>query len=333
MVVERNWGPFRLVTLAGRIPCHAMSLKSRCARRGMKRKPGSDSSMSPQSGSLTPPAAAASLAPQLVSLRTLVTDGGASFDWHAHSFEEFTLVTDDNCLIGYAPGLRETTPNTLLYYHAGEKHGSWSAPHQRPRFWVVHLTAGDGAHRVLSQLGEGEPTKRVWSLTRDQVESFQWIFLQLLNERSAERPHRALASSAWLQLLLLTIQRWGERGHTPTLAEPVQANHDVLRLWHLVNESVGKPYAEIKHLYDAPNYDSVRHAFRKTFGCSPREMLLRLRMEHAKNLLLETSLSMKEIAARIGYDQQHDFNRPHRRTTRIVPTAGRAKPLARSTRA
>src|SRR5512132_2167763 len=92
------------------------------------------------------PASSEALAPQLVSMRTLAAEGSASFDWHSHPFEEFTLVTDDDCLIGYPPGWRDTAPNTLLYYHTGEKHGAWSSPQQRPHFWVVHFRAGPGVH-------------------------------------------------------------------------------------------------------------------------------------------------------------------------------------------
>jgi transcriptional regulator GlxA family with amidase domain len=196
----------------------------------------------------------------------------------------------------------------------------------------VHFTRGAGLHTALPTLGAADPVKRAWQLTPDQVETFKWIFLQLLNEHSAERPQRAFAASAWLQLLLVTVHRWATRSSEPTITAPSSANAEVLRLWHLINESVSKPNDELADLYAAPNYDSVRHAFRKAFGCSPREMLQRLRMEHAKNLLLESSLSIKEIAARVGYVQQHDFNRMFHRYAGVAPSKWRANPLARSAR-
>ena len=71
-----------------------------------------------------------SFTPQLVSLRTISVDDGGTFDWHTHPFEEFTLVTDDHCLIGYPPGWRETDGNTLLHYQTGERHGGGG---HRPR--------------------------------------------------------------------------------------------------------------------------------------------------------------------------------------------------------
>jgi len=268
--------------------------------------------------------------PQLISLRTISVENGGKFDWHSHTFEEFTLVTDDHCLIGYPPGWRETDANTLLHYHAGEKHGSWSSPRQRPRFWVVHFTADTSLRSELTHLTSPDPTKRAWNLTPEQCETFQWVFLQMLNEHSSGRPHRLSAASAWLQLLLVMVQRWANPTDESATVVPPRASTEVLRLWHLVNAAVNKPSDELKELYSAPNYDSVRHAFRKTFGCSPREMLQRLRMAHAKNLLLESSLSIKEISTRIGYPQQHDFNRVFRRYAGMAPSKWRTNPLSRS---
>ncbi len=269
--------------------------------------------------------------PQLVSLRTISVEDGGTFDWHTHPFEEFTLVTDDHCLIGYPPGWRETEANTLLHYQIGERHGAWVSPRQRPRFWVVHFIADHTLCPGLKHLTAPDSARRVWTLTAEQCETFQWIFLQMLNEHSSGRSHREAAASAWLQLLLVTVQRWGDRTGDTVTPVPPRASAEVLRLWHLVNAAVGKPSDELQELYSAPNYDSARHGFRKAFGCSPREMLQRLRMAHAKNLLLESSLSIKEIAARVGYVQQHDFNRVFRRYAGVAPSKWRSNPLARST--
>jgi hypothetical protein len=266
--------------------------------------------------------------PQLVSLRTIAAERGATFDWHSHPFDEFTLVTDDPCLIGYPPGWRDTAPGTLLHYRAGERHGAWTSPDHRPRFWVVHFTRGAGDCAGLDFFAETSSERRVLSLAPEQNDTFQWIFLQLLNEHTAPRQHRDIAASAWLQLLLVTVQRWAS-SHEATITLPSSANAGVLRLWHRINASVGKPAEELNELYSTPNYDSLRHAFRKAFGCSPRVMLQRLRMEHAKNLLLESALSIKEISARLGYATQHDFNRMFHRQTGMAPTKWRSNPFAR----
>jgi transcriptional regulator GlxA family with amidase domain len=151
----------------------------------------------------------------------------------------------------------------------------------------------------------------------------------MLNERIRPREFQRQAESAWLRLLLISVHRWvtGEAGD---LLTPDAVNPELVRLWHLVNASVGQPAEFHEQIHTLPNYDSLRHGFKRAFGCSPRDMMLRLRIQHAKNLLLETNLSIKEIADRSGYQRQHEFARAFRQHTGAAPTVWRAQPFMRS---
>ncbi len=267
--------------------------------------------------------------PEIVSLRTRSAQGKQLFDWHEHRFHEFTLVTDDKTEIGLPEGWSPAKPHTLFHYPPGFRHGARVGPGQSPRFWVVHFNLPTSGPVQIAHLSQDSAELGRWDLTRDQAETFQWMFLQVLNERSAGRDGHALATSAWLQIMLVTINRWVTRNEGPELNASTRPSPEVLRLWHLINESVGKPTEELAAIYNSPNYDSTRHAFRRTFGCSPREMLFRLRMEHAQNLLLESNLSIKEISERTGYARQHEFYRAFRRHVGCAPSEWRADPLVR----
>jgi hypothetical protein len=268
----------------------------------------------------------AAFEPRFISMRCLAAESGASYPWHSHPFEELTLVTEDSTLIGYGAGERPTDPNTLFFVHRGERHGGWNTPQQTPRYWVIHFSLSVPSYRMLDRLAETAPEERVWALSRDQVETFKSLFLHVLNEQIQQRSHCVLAESAWLQLLLLFIQRWATGEMTATLTREVD-NPDLRRLWHLVNACAEDPSAALQQIHDMPNYDSVRHGFRKAFGCSPREMILRLRMQFAKNLLLESGLSIKEIAARAGYARQHEFARTFHKHVGVAPSQWRRNPF------
>lgn len=259
-------------------------------------------------------------------MRCRVAEPGASYPWHSHPFEEVTLVTDDSSLMGYGAGKRPTHPNTLFFLHRGERHGGWHTPRQTPRYWVVHFSASPACYRMLDRLAKADPERRVWALSRDQVETFKWLFLQVLNEQIQQRSHCVLAESAWLQLLLLSIQRWAA-GETITPLTREVANPNLLRLWHLVNACAEDPSDALRQIHGMPHYDSLRHGFRKAFGCSPREMILRLRMQFAKNLLLESGLSIKEIATRAGYARQHEFARTFHKYVGVAPSQWRRNPF------
>lgn len=135
-----------------------------------------------------------------------------------------------------------------------------------------------------------------------------------------------MAESAWLRLLLILVHRWS-KGESVTNLPPAEIQPELVRLWHLINSSVGTPDEFVKQIHKIPNYDSLRHSFRKAFGCSPREMMQSLRIQQAKNLLLETSLSVKEISLRVGYVRQHEFTRAFHQQVGAAPSAWRADPI------
>lgn len=273
-------------------------------------------------------ATAPSPEPAIISMRCLAATPGQHYAWHSHSFCEFTFVSDDSATIGYPPGRLAAARDTLLFYHAGESHAGWSNERQSPRFWVVHFSAPLSLLARFPALANTDPTRRAWTLRPEQAETFRWLFLQLLNERTREQTLRPQAESAWLSLLLIAVQRWAEGQATETLT-PAVAHPDLIRLWHLVNACVGEPGDFQRRIHELPNYDSLRHGFKRAFGCSPRDMMLSLRLQHAKNLLLESSLSIKEIAQRCGYHRQHEFARAFRQQTGSAPTEWRLQPLAR----
>jgi YesN/AraC family two-component response regulator len=63
--------------------------------------------------------------------------------------------------------------------------------------------------------------------------------------------------------------------------------------------------------------------FRKTTGLTFTDYLGRVRVEKAKNLLLNPHLRVSEIAYTVGFQSLTHFNRIFRKTTGEAPTAFR----------
>jgi transcriptional regulator GlxA family with amidase domain len=63
--------------------------------------------------------------------------------------------------------------------------------------------------------------------------------------------------------------------------------------------------------------------FVELVGETPIQYLTGWRMHLARRLLLETTLSLAEIAARVGYDSQATFNRAFRRVVGAPPATWR----------
>jgi AraC-like DNA-binding protein len=60
--------------------------------------------------------------------------------------------------------------------------------------------------------------------------------------------------------------------------------------------------------------------FKRLMGCAPIEFFISLRMRRACDLLDETALSVKEVAATLGYDDQFYFSRVFKSATQMPPT-------------
>lgn len=263
---------------------------------------------------------------RIISMRCLRSAAGARCDYHSHPFPEFTLVTDDSTINGCAGGKVTSLPNTLYLFLPGEPHGHWNSRRQTPRFWVIHFTSPLSDR--LTYLSEPNATKRIWHLTNEQTLAFKWLFIKLFNEHTQKLANSDLAAEAWLELVLINVGRWilGDRNQALL---PEQPDSDVLQLWHNVHECVGRSQEFVHQIGKVPNYDSVRHRFKNVFGVSPIQLLFRLRMQKATSLLLETPMTIKEIADQLGYKRQHDFAKAFRKYAGRSPSGWRSEPFPR----
>jgi transcriptional regulator GlxA family with amidase domain len=64
--------------------------------------------------------------------------------------------------------------------------------------------------------------------------------------------------------------------------------------------------------------------FKRRIGLAPMDYFTRLRMERARLLLETTSLSVKEVAAELGYDDPFYFSRVFKSVNQLAPSDYRA---------
>jgi AraC-like DNA-binding protein len=60
--------------------------------------------------------------------------------------------------------------------------------------------------------------------------------------------------------------------------------------------------------------------FKRQIGCAPIDYFIRLRMQHACRLLDETVMSVKEVAAALGYDDPFYFSRIFKSVNQVAPS-------------
>jgi AraC-like DNA-binding protein len=97
--------------------------------------------------------------------------------------------------------------------------------------------------------------------------------------------------------------------------------------WLTINNLTGLTFRQLKE-WDRSfkSYDSFRYHFKKVYGESPRTVFDRARIDKAKRLLLDQSVTIKDLTRRFGYAHQHEFSRFFRKQTGTSPSEWRKSP-------
>ncbi|MBQ6839775.1 MAG: helix-turn-helix transcriptional regulator, partial [Oscillospiraceae bacterium] len=66
--------------------------------------------------------------------------------------------------------------------------------------------------------------------------------------------------------------------------------------------------------------DYVQKQFKQVYGMTPYSYYMELKLECAKNLLLQTNLSVGQIAEKLGYKSDRYFSARFRRATGVTAT-------------
>lgn len=262
---------------------------------------------------------------QVLMAGCVATTQNSHSDWHSFPFDEFYLISGGATSVGIAGKKHKMGDNTLILIRQGEKRGYWNTYGDNPTFWAVFFKPEKNLYRQFPGFNDSDPMKRVWYLTPEQAAGFKSLIVKIATEHSTPRTGSSIAEASWLRLLMVTVQRWAESGRAASVS-PDMAEPDVLHLWQKLNEMVWQPADSKRQLHlDMPNYDSVRHRFQKTFGMSPQKLLMLMRMEQAKSMLLESSLTVKEIASRLGYVRQHEFTRAFHKMVGVSPSTWKSQ--------
>jgi AraC-like DNA-binding protein len=92
-----------------------------------------------------------------------------------------------------------------------------------------------------------------------------------------------------------------------------------------ITERPGQPHP-ISELAQEAGYspDHFARIFKQTIGISPQAYVIRVRIDRAKQLLVESSLSISQIADVLGYEDLYFFSRQFKRKTGKTPRAYRS---------
>jgi AraC-like DNA-binding protein len=208
----------------------------------------------------------------------------------------------------------QISPGQTLILWPGRRHGP-SAPYEpKTSFYWLHFeldSARSDPGVVVNQVAEVPRPLRLVELFRRFLDD---------QENNDLEPNYA---ATLIKLMLLEIAHQDESKQAKRLQPPAR------KLAATAQVAIGKRFREpittseiARTLHCNPDY--LGRVYRETFGHSLTTGIHQARMHHAKNLLLLSSLNVKEISASCGYSNPDYFRRMFRRFFDMQPNQFRS---------
>ncbi len=182
--------------------------------------------------------------------------------------------------------------------------------------WTVHCVHAAGANvpHYIEALGVSARAPSLWVGEDMQLRRLFSEILEAL-ERGPAFANLLQASHA-LGYLLASLIRRDERAPDSSDTAKKVAEAIVYMSQHL-DEAL-----RVSHLARLANLSATHFSvlFKEQTGCSPRDYLHLVRIHHACQLLRNTSLQVKEIAARLGYRDPFHFSRQFKTFQGLSPS-------------
>lgn len=236
------------------------------------------------------------------------------------NYETTTALTTNGCV----GRLFYSESGTLFLARPDETHDSWNCDPASERVWVISFRESSPASHEFSEILELPLQKRIIKLSASLQQFFWDIFFKMAS-KTGEEFLCAADRSAWHRSELIDVIRWLVAQRNKHMESCRATDLRCLELWRTIYQHAAQSSSpEPMHLSKNASYDSLRHYFRKMFGVSPRCLLMRLRMNRAKQLLRTSNLSIKEVAQELGYMRQHEFARAFSRALGKSPSKWRS---------
>jgi AraC family transcriptional regulator of arabinose operon len=178
-------------------------------------------------------------------------------------------------------------------------------------YWI-HFS-GYGAEDYLSKLDLLKNT--VYPIIFDN--KCTELFRMIMNEMQIQKPLYSQQAASYFYELLVVISRlinFSNENHPEMLKDDFQK---VIKLMHIkYNEN--HPISFYAKECNLSLYRFM-HKFKALTGLAPLEYLTRIRVDIAKNLLLNSSLNISDVSSIIGYENPLYFSRVFKKETGISP--------------
>jgi AraC-like DNA-binding protein len=195
-------------------------------------------------------------------------------------------------------------------------HGTGAVSEGQSHFWC-HFYLPDGYY--IAEADDAEALRRSGACVIpefseiDDCEKFFILFSQLIDESEREGARSAI-TDAYVKILLCSL--------SDSVAASKNDEHKLvsaIKAWANKNAARGGGVVDVaRELGYAPDY--LTRVFKKQTGTTTLEYLNSVRLQKAKNMLLNTDMTISQIAYAVGFADEKYFMRLFRRRENVTPT-------------
>ena len=167
------------------------------------------------------------------------------------------------------------------------------------------------------------------NVPKENQEFLKRKFEQILEEYNSDHADKFLFIESYLNLLLLSIKRFSQHSQSTFTASEQNRSADLLLLsryqtlieTHFSTNEILPEYFATSHYAELlsihPNH--LNAITKRITGNTAKQIIQNKILHIAKSLLLQTELSIKEIAYKLGYEETAHFNNFFKKATDTSP--------------
>lgn len=215
--------------------------------------------------------------------------------------------------------LYQTRKGDVLIYNSGVLHDESASPNAEMSVYCC-------AFRNLQLKGLPnnhltEPNQSVILNSGDHYDEFEALLHMLYTGVDSERRYATDFCNQLLQALIVLV-------HSLSRQNEAESSTDDQDLGERIRQYIDEHYLDdidLKTISDALHISHyyLAHRFKSALGCSPIQYLIRRRIGEAQSLLINTDLSVTDIATLVGYDNSNYFNTVFKKIVGITPVSYR----------
>lgn len=212
-------------------------------------------------------------------------------------------------------------PGNFVFYYPNQPQNYAFFPYNEgcEVFWI-HFS-GSAVHEILNAINL-EPG--VYQCGKS--EKITSIFSELVHEHNLNEPFSQSAQSALAIYLLTAFSRHITNTLNSKHNDIHTADLDINRVIMEMNENYTNEYnPEYYANICGMSISGFYHKFKRVIGVSPKKYFIKLKIEYTKELISFTNLSIKEIAAKFGYENPMYFSYVFKQATGLSPSEYRAR--------